>query len=266
MAESSQIGFHAAYRQVGDYLEESGEANAEIGSYLTHLGLRVEAIRFFTRAGPKDLELLTPLRSRALGIDIYLQEGTQVIPPWDNPTVDRMAAEKVSLMVMVSVCEDLFGPSDVRVIARIEMLDDAGIGLVGDFWHELWLREIENYKPKGPTYTLAHACLVAEGVARQFGYQLLEGPSFDCSKAATATEHAICGSNELGAKDRLMSNLYFFILDFDNPKVQVTKLREFQADWLRRRNSCAANERCLHGVYDEVIEIYGSIHLDRPTR
>lgn len=266
MAVSSQIGFHAAYRQVGDYLEESGEANAEIGSYLTHLGLRVEAIRFFTHAAPKDLELLTPFRSRALGIDIYLQDGAQVIPPWENPTVDRMAAEKVSLMVAGSVCENLLGTSDVRVIGRIEMLDNAGIGLVGDFWHELWLREIEHYKPTGPTYTLAHACLVAEDITRQFGYQLLDGPSFECSEAAIATEHAICRSTELGAKDRVMSNLYFFILDSGNPKVEVTKLREFHSDWLRRRNSCDANERCLHGVYDEVIEIYGGIHLDTATR
>ncbi len=266
MAETSQIGFHAAYRQVGDYLEESGEANAEIGSYLTHLGLRVEAIRFFTRAGPKNLELLTPFRSRSLGVEIYLQDGTQVIPPWENPTVDRMAAEKVSLMVAGSVCEDLFGTSDVRIIPRIETLDDEGIGLVGEFWHELWLREIEHYKPKGPNYTLAHACLVAEGAARQFGYQLFYGPSFDCSKAAIETEHTICRSTDLGAKDRVMNNLYFFILESGNPKVQVTKLREFHADWLRRRNSCDANERCLHGAYDELIEIYGGIHLDTPTR
>ena len=48
MSASSQIGIHAAYRQIGDYVEESGEANAVIGSYLKHLGFRIEAICFFT--------------------------------------------------------------------------------------------------------------------------------------------------------------------------------------------------------------------------
>lgn len=81
MAPSSQIGFHAAYRQVGDYLEESGEANAQIGSYLTHLGLRVEAIRFFTQSGPHEMELLTPSRARVLGVELYLQNDGRITPP-----------------------------------------------------------------------------------------------------------------------------------------------------------------------------------------
>ncbi|SDZ57285.1 hypothetical protein SAMN05444004_12326 [Jannaschia faecimaris] len=266
IAASSQIGFHAAYRRVGDYLEESGEANALIGSYLTHLGLRIEAIRFFTRSGPQELALLTPFRSRALGIDIYLQDGGRVTPPWENPTVDRMAAEKVSLIVAGSVCEELLGKSDDRIMARVEALDDEGMSLVGDFWHELWLREIDRYKPTGPTYTLANACVVAEQATREFGYQLLDGPSFDCSRATTTTELAICGDANLGAKDRVMSNLYFFILESGNPKIEVPKFREFHADWLHRRNSCRANDRCLHGTYDELVKLYGAIHLDTEAR
>lgn len=262
MTTSSQIGFHAAYRQVGDYLEESGEANAVIGSFLTHLGLRVEAIRFFTRSGPHKLQLLTPFRARALGIDIYLQDDVQVSPPWENPTVDSMAAEKVSLMVAGSVCEELLGASDVRVVARAEALDAEGIGLVGDFWHELWLREIERYKPIGPTYTLAHSCIHAERVTRQFGYQLFDGPSFNCSQVTTVTEQSICGDVDLVTKDRVMSNLYLFIRDAGNPKIDIKNFHSFHSDWLHRRNSCGANERCLHSAYDELIELYGGIYQD----
>jgi hypothetical protein len=41
MSDSSLIGFHAAYREENGEYRESGVANAEIGSYLTHLGLRI---------------------------------------------------------------------------------------------------------------------------------------------------------------------------------------------------------------------------------
>ena len=187
MSLSSQIGFHAAYRQVGDYFEESGEANAVIGSYLTHLGLRVEAIRFFTRSGPSEFELLTPLLARVLGIDLYLQNGTSVIPPWENPTVDRLAEEKASLMIAGSVCAELLGQPYDQVGDSSQKLDADGTSLVGEFWQELWLREIDRYKPNGQEYTMAHACLLAENVARGFGYRLLNGPSFDCSQARTST-------------------------------------------------------------------------------
>jgi hypothetical protein len=71
MSPDSQIGFHAAYIQEAGEYRESGVANAEIGSFLTHLGLRIEAIRFFTIAGPKDFRLLTPDKARELGTTGY---------------------------------------------------------------------------------------------------------------------------------------------------------------------------------------------------
>jgi len=266
MSASSRIGFHAAYRQVGDYLEESGQANAEIGSYLTHLGLRVEAIRFFTRSGPTELELLTPTLARALGIAIFLQNGTEVVTPWENPSVDRLAAEKVSLMVAGSACDDILGVSPDSVLSKLESIEAEGLSLVGDFWHELWLREIDRYKPTGTTYTMAHACLEAERVARQFGYQLVNSPSFDCSKAATPTEYTICADPDLRVEDRVMANLYYSILNSGNPKIQVSNFRSFHSDWFSRRNSCGSNSRCLQGTYEEVIELYGSIHMDPASK
>src|SRR5262245_28111834 len=53
MSASSNIGFHAAYITVDGQSRETGMGNAEIGFYLTHLGLRVEAIRFITNAPPE---------------------------------------------------------------------------------------------------------------------------------------------------------------------------------------------------------------------
>jgi hypothetical protein len=86
MTPNAAIGFHAAFREKDGSYIESGVANAEIGSFLTHLGLRIEAIRFFTIAGPDRLLMLTPERARMLGIDIFVVEGGKVITPYDAPT------------------------------------------------------------------------------------------------------------------------------------------------------------------------------------
>lgn len=54
MDSTSTIGVHAAYRNqaMGDgtsLTSESGVASADIGSFLTHVGLSREAIRYFLR-------------------------------------------------------------------------------------------------------------------------------------------------------------------------------------------------------------------------
>ena len=64
MDPTSKIGFHAVYREEAGELRESGMGNAEVGSFMTHLGLRVKAIRYFTFAGPKDFLLLSPDMAR----------------------------------------------------------------------------------------------------------------------------------------------------------------------------------------------------------
>jgi membrane-bound ClpP family serine protease len=85
MAPSSKIGFHAVYRKEAGELRESGMGNAEVGSFLTHLGLRVEAIRYFTLAGPTEFLLLSPDISRSLGIDVFEQNGSDFITPQQAP-------------------------------------------------------------------------------------------------------------------------------------------------------------------------------------
>ncbi|CCV11664.1 hypothetical protein MESS4_330213 [Mesorhizobium sp. STM 4661] len=37
--------------------------------------MRIEAIRFFRIAGPNDFLMLTPERARALGIEVFEQDG-----------------------------------------------------------------------------------------------------------------------------------------------------------------------------------------------
>ncbi|WP_199202518.1 MULTISPECIES: hypothetical protein [Phyllobacteriaceae] len=66
---------------------------------MPHLGLRIEAIRFFTIAGPNDFLLLTTEQARALGIDVFEQDGLKVT------TVDIYAGRFVSYGMLCSRCE-----------------------------------------------------------------------------------------------------------------------------------------------------------------
>ncbi len=63
---NTQIGFHAAYRSYDK--QESGVANALVGSYLTKLGFSVDAIVYMTKAAPASMEWLTKEKAQQYGI------------------------------------------------------------------------------------------------------------------------------------------------------------------------------------------------------
>ena len=77
LAPSSKIGFHAAYRNDG---QESGQANALIGAYLTKLGLSYGAIAYMTDAAPDGMSWLNPDDAAKYGITYAL-----VNPPRSEP-------------------------------------------------------------------------------------------------------------------------------------------------------------------------------------
>jgi hypothetical protein len=62
---NSKIGFHAAYREGG---QESGQANAVIGAYLSKLGLSYAAIAYMTDAAPDDMHWLNQNDAEKYGI------------------------------------------------------------------------------------------------------------------------------------------------------------------------------------------------------
>ena len=62
----THIGFHAAYRS--EDKQESGAANALVGSYLTKLGFSVDAIVYMTKAAPASMEWLTKEKAQQYGI------------------------------------------------------------------------------------------------------------------------------------------------------------------------------------------------------
>lgn len=76
--------------------------------------------------------------------------------------------------------------------------------------------------------------------------------SFNCGKATTADEKAICADRVLNDKDVSMALLY----DIDRHLMGMGargSLMDDQADWLKRRRACGANIECLTSLYDQRI-------------
>lgn len=69
LSNSSQVGFHASYRNVDGQLEEVGVANAIVGRYLTLLNLPEKAVIFATSASPNSVSWLDQGNSSQAGID-----------------------------------------------------------------------------------------------------------------------------------------------------------------------------------------------------
>lgn len=69
-------------------------------------------------------------------------------------------------------------------------------------------------------------------------------PSFDCARAGTPTEHAICGSERLAALDRDIAAAYSAARRVATPP-QADALKADQLRWLGRRDECGNQPDCL---------------------
>ena len=86
-ATTARIGFHAAYDQQG---MEKGEPNAMVGAFLTRIGLSYEAVRYVTRAPPKEMQWLKFDDAERLRIDVVRvtpEEFEKLVKPSTPPSV-----------------------------------------------------------------------------------------------------------------------------------------------------------------------------------
>ena len=86
-ATTARIGFHAAYDQQG---MEKGEPNAMVGAFLTRIGLSYEAVRYVTRAPPKEMQWLKFDDAERLRIDVVRvtpEEFEKPVRPTTSPSV-----------------------------------------------------------------------------------------------------------------------------------------------------------------------------------
>lgn len=82
-------------------------------------------------------------------------------------------------------------------------------------------------------------------------------PSFDCLKAVSFAEKAICSDSLLGKLDGALSENYKYTLTSDIGDGAKKDLKKTQKSWLAERNKCTSNS-CLADAYkkriDEVCE------------
>jgi uncharacterized protein len=94
---------------------------------------------------------------------------------------------------------------------------------------------------------------------------LLSGPAhaagFNCAKAATQVEKAICADAELSALDSQMSDVYKSALA--DPKTKDA-IKNAQRAWIKRRDACVDNA-CLKLVYTERMAALGLANPSAPA-
>jgi uncharacterized protein len=95
--------------------------------------------------------------------------------------------------------------------------------------------------PVVPALLVAAACVLSVADAR--------AASFDCAKAATPTEHAICDNPQLSSLDEQTAGLYYTFISSGAPTAKVDQVKSAQASFLQKRDSCGANYNCLISAY-----------------
>ena len=77
------------------------------------------------------------------------------------------------------------------------------------------------------------------------------GPSFDCDKASTKVEYAICASDDLSALDRELAATYKAAkVNVEKGSEAGTSLRDEQRQWNKEKSStCGDDVECLSETY-----------------
>ena len=102
--------------------------------------------------------------------------------------------------------------------------------------------------------------LTAAGVLTALGGGA-QAASFDCNRARTSDEKAICASRPLNDKDVRMA-LLFDITQRLVPMGSRDAIRDSQRTWLAQRRTCGANLSCLNIAYDRRIAALNRV-MDR---
>jgi len=77
-------------------------------------------------------------------------------------------------------------------------------------------------------------------------------PSFDCRKAAAASEKAICANVTLSQLDFQLGRTWQTLLRaFDTDSVQETQMKQDQRAWIARRTTCGDDSTCIGKLYRE---------------
>jgi uncharacterized protein YecT (DUF1311 family) len=79
--------------------------------------------------------------------------------------------------------------------------------------------------------------------------------SFDCAKAGTATEKAICSDIALARLDRNLSDAYAQAMSWASDGAEKTAIRDAQRTWIGERNACGGDVGCLTAQYQARLKV-----------
>lgn len=82
-------------------------------------------------------------------------------------------------------------------------------------------------------------------------------PSFDCARAGTQTEKAICRYDRLAELDRTLADTYTAFQGQLNADGRA-RLRAEQKSWLARRDACRADFLCLERAYEQRLQDFAT--------
>ncbi len=85
-------------------------------------------------------------------------------------------------------------------------------------------------------------------------YNPVQAASFNCARASSDSERAICANAELGKLDEELAQTYRALLKSAG-KSSVIELKTEQADWLSARNRCGADVQCLATSYQSRLAV-----------
>lgn len=81
------------------------------------------------------------------------------------------------------------------------------------------------------------------------------GPSFNCARASTADELAICSDRDLASLE-LTAVIAF---EYARDNIDFERLRALARYYLRERRKCGGNKACIRGVLRTALEDYKTI-------
>jgi len=99
-----------------------------------------------------------------------------------------------------------------------------------------------------PKNAIAAAAILSAGL---MSAGAADAASFDCTKATTPTEHAICDNPQLSHLDDQTAGLYYTLVSGGAPQAtaSVEAVKQEQEKFLTKRNQCGANYNCLIDAY-----------------
>ncbi|MBL8144133.1 MAG: DUF1311 domain-containing protein [Acidobacteria bacterium] len=103
------------------------------------------------------------------------------------------------------------------------------------------------------SYLCLAAWLSPASASHAEGQRTRTGPSFDCAKASTATEKAICGADDLSQLDKALGQQYGKARSL----ASIAKRRmlvDEQRGWLERRNACGGTATCLRPLMQKRLD------------